>query len=86
MGVHISFVRSTTLDAWSDKQIKMMLLGGNDKLKEYFTKVGIYNEEHSAKDFQWKYRTKAASYYREMIKARSEDREVPSEPSMEEAL
>ena len=32
MGVHISFVRSVTMDSWSDKQLKMMTHSSNDEL------------------------------------------------------
>eukprot|EP01036_Dinobryon_divergens_P031117 gene31117-40465_t len=31
LGVHISFVRSVSMDSWNDKQIQMMRIGGNDK-------------------------------------------------------
>lgn len=43
-------MRSITMDAWSEKQLKMMMNGGNDKLKEYFTNMGIYNDENRDKD------------------------------------
>ncbi|CAM9630977.1 unnamed protein product, partial [Heterosigma akashiwo] len=29
LGVHLSFVRSVTMDSWTDKQIDMMRAGGN---------------------------------------------------------
>ena len=31
LGVHVSFVRSVSMDSWSEKQIKQMRMGGNDK-------------------------------------------------------
>jgi len=45
LGVHISFVRSLTLDSWNAKQLKMMTLGGNSKLKELLNE---YQWPHNA--------------------------------------
>lgn len=36
MGVHISFVRSITMDGWSKIQLKRMQNGGNLKLKQFW--------------------------------------------------
>ena len=36
MGVHISFVRSITMDGWSKIQLKRMQNGGNIKLKQFW--------------------------------------------------
>eukprot|EP00922_Rhytidocystis_sp_ex-Travisia-forbesii_P009115 GHVS01013318.1.p1 GENE.GHVS01013318.1~~GHVS01013318.1.p1 ORF type:complete len:439 (+),score=61.37 GHVS01013318.1:286-1602(+) len=72
LGVHLSFVRSTTMDSWSDKQKKMMKEGGNSKLKIIF-------DEHEASNMniKEKYSTKAAAYYRELLRAVSECRSGP---------
>lgn len=32
LGVHVSYVRSLTLDDWTEKQLSMMMLGGNLRL------------------------------------------------------
>jgi len=40
-GVQISFVRSLTLDSWSQRQITFMEQGGNPKALEYFKKYGV---------------------------------------------
>jgi len=40
-GVQISFVRSLTLDAWSQRQITFIEQGGNTKAFEYFKKYGL---------------------------------------------
>jgi len=37
LGVHLSFVRSTTMDSWSPLQIAKMRVGGNTKLKNFFS-------------------------------------------------
>ena len=36
MGVHITFVRSVTMDGWSKIQLARMKNGGNGKLKKYW--------------------------------------------------
>jgi len=36
LGVTYSFVRSLSMDSWSEKQLKMMSLGGNKALYDYF--------------------------------------------------
>jgi ADP-ribosylation factor GTPase-activating protein 2/3 len=40
-GVQISFVRSLTLDSWSQRQITFMENGGNTKAQDYFKKYGL---------------------------------------------
>eukprot|EP00922_Rhytidocystis_sp_ex-Travisia-forbesii_P009117 GHVS01013321.1.p1 GENE.GHVS01013321.1~~GHVS01013321.1.p1 ORF type:complete len:448 (+),score=96.93 GHVS01013321.1:255-1598(+) len=72
LGVHLSFVRSTTMDSWSEKQKKMMKEGGNSKLKIIFDEHEVSNM--SIKE---KYSTKAAAYYRELLRAVSECRSGP---------
>eukprot|EP00922_Rhytidocystis_sp_ex-Travisia-forbesii_P009113 GHVS01013316.1.p1 GENE.GHVS01013316.1~~GHVS01013316.1.p1 ORF type:complete len:440 (+),score=79.14 GHVS01013316.1:366-1685(+) len=72
LGVHLSFVRSTTMDSWSDKQKKMMKEGGNSKLKIIFDEHEVSNV-----NIKEKYGTKAAAYYRELLRAVSECRSGP---------
>lgn len=40
-GVHISFVRSLTLDEWTQRQISFVEQGGNTKALDHFKKYGI---------------------------------------------
>merc|ERR1719199_633144 len=56
LGVHISFVRSTTMDSWKPIQLKMMELGGNQKLKSFLEQHGVPEDLPIAE----KYSTKAA--------------------------
>lgn len=67
IGMNLSFVRSLHMDAWTQPQLQMMLLGGNRLLKEYFASVGVYNTEENAKSPAWKYKTRAGLYYREKV-------------------
>ena len=63
LGVHISFVRSVTMDSWSEIQLKKMEAGGNDKLNAFLSQYGIAKETDIVK----KYNTNAASVYRDRI-------------------
>ena len=36
LGVHISFVRSITMDRWSSEQLTRMEKGGNARAREFF--------------------------------------------------
>ncbi|CAK7333841.1 unnamed protein product, partial [Dovyalis caffra] len=70
LGVHISFVRSVTMDSWSEIQIKKMESGGNDKLNAFLAQYGIPKET----DIVAKYNTNAATVYRDRIQALAEGR------------
>lgn len=41
LGVHISFVRSITMDQFKVDEVKRMEIGGNERLAEYFTNSGV---------------------------------------------
>ena len=70
LGVHISFVRSVTMDAWSEIQIKKMEAGGNESLNGFLAQYGIPKET----DIVAKYNTRAAGIYRDRIQALAEGR------------
>ena len=59
MGVQTSFVRSQSMDTWSNEQLKMMAMGGNKKLRDFFQSYDL-NEE----SVEVRYTTRAAEYYR----------------------
>lgn len=63
LGVHISFVRSVTMDSWSEIQLKKMESGGNDRLNSFLGDYGIPKNT----DIVTKYNTNAASIYRDRI-------------------
>ncbi|PCH40866.1 ArfGap-domain-containing protein [Wolfiporia cocos MD-104 SS10] len=69
-GVHVSFVRSVSMDTWQEEQIKRMQLGGNslfrEFMKEYPAEQGGYKAGMSPYDT---YHCWAASQYREKLDA-----------------
>ncbi|KAK9804403.1 hypothetical protein WJX72_011117 [[Myrmecia] bisecta] len=76
LGVHISFVRSVTMDAWSPEQLKKMQLGGNDALNKFFKQYGV--DKYT--DIKEKYNSPAAEYYRDKIRAEVEGRTYVAPP------
>lgn len=78
LGVHLSFVRSVSMDAWSAEQLKRMQLGGNDALNAFLKNYGV--DKYT--DIRDKYNSQAAEYYRDKIRAEVEGRSyVPPAPS-----
>ena len=75
LGVHISFVRSVTMDSWSEKQIRTMEFGGNQKFNSFLLQHNTAKETpiHS------KYTSYGARLFKERLNAELEGREPPSE-------
>lgn len=65
LGVHISFVRSITMDKWKDIELEKMKVGGNRNAREFFETQDDYDDTMS---IQQKYNTKAAALYRDKVK------------------
>ncbi|KAL3682090.1 hypothetical protein R1sor_000112 [Riccia sorocarpa] len=82
LGVHISFVRSVTMDSWSDIQLKKMQAGGNGALNSFLAQYDISKET----DIVVKYNTKAAGIYREKIQAAAEGRPWKAPPVVKESI
>ncbi|KAF8117328.1 hypothetical protein N665_0011s0051 [Sinapis alba] len=82
LGVHISFVRSVTMDSWSEIQIKKMEAGGNERLNKFLSQYGIPKET----DIISKYNSKAASVYRDRIQALAEGRSWSDPPVVKEGM
>eukprot|EP00531_Pseudo-nitzschia_arenysensis_P008313 CAMPEP_0116131546 /NCGR_PEP_ID=MMETSP0329-20121206/9066_1 /TAXON_ID=697910 /ORGANISM="Pseudo-nitzschia arenysensis, Strain B593" /LENGTH=240 /DNA_ID=CAMNT_0003625989 /DNA_START=221 /DNA_END=946 /DNA_ORIENTATION=- len=80
LGTHISFVRSVKMDSWTPAQISAMKMGGNDKCKEFIATRGQIDmtimSPHSIKT---KYESPAAELWRQVIKARVNGTEEPTE-------
>ncbi|KNA03430.1 hypothetical protein SOVF_209250, partial [Spinacia oleracea] len=82
LGVHISFVRSVTMDSWSEIQLKKMEAGGNDKLNMFLAQYGIPKET----DIIPKYNSNAATVYREKVSALAEGRSWRDPPVVKESV
>ncbi|CAN1256677.1 Probable ADP-ribosylation factor GTPase-activating protein AGD8 [Linum perenne] len=81
LGVHVSFVRSTTLDSWSPEQLRIMAFGGNNRAQVFFKQHG-WNDGGKT---EAKYTSRAAELYRqtlskEVAKSMAEDAGLPSSP------
>ncbi|OMJ89944.1 hypothetical protein SteCoe_7838 [Stentor coeruleus] len=76
LGVHISFVRSITMDSWSNSQLTLMTIGGNKRFKDF---IGSYNFP-SEVSIKAKYYSKAAEYYRDLLKSESENKRLTYPP------
>lgn len=74
LGVHISFVRSITMDSWSDKQLTMMRLGGNNKLIAWLDEHGI----PKTTAIKQKYESPEAELYKLRLKAVAEGTTPPT--------
>ncbi|CAM9489224.1 unnamed protein product [Lampetra fluviatilis] len=78
LGVHLSFVRSVTMDKWKEKELQKMLVGGNSKFREFLETQPDFNPSWSLQD---KYNSRAAALYRDKIAALAEGREWTIETS-----
>ncbi|CAI5486722.1 unnamed protein product [Closterium sp. Naga37s-1] len=63
LGVHVSFVRSTTLDGWSVEQLKIMAFGGNGRARAFFKQHGWTD----GGKIEQKYTSRAAELYRQLL-------------------
>jgi len=67
LGVHLSFVRSVTMDKWKESEIEKMKVGGNKKMKLF-----LDERDGSSGPIRTKYNTKAASLYKDKILVESQ--------------
>lgn len=82
LGVHISFVRSVSMDSWSEIQLKKMQAGGNSALNSFMAQYGIPKET----DIVAKYNSKAAMVYRDRIQSLAEGRTWNAPPVVKESV
>ncbi|KAM5246672.1 ADP-ribosylation factor GTPase-activating protein 1 isoform 5-T5 [Ctenodactylus gundi] len=78
LGVHLSFVRSVTMDKWKDIELEKMKAGGNAKFREFLESQEDYDPCWSLQD---KYNSKAAALFRDKVATLAEGREWSLESS-----
>ena len=71
LGVHVSFVRSATMDTWTQAEARMMEKGGNNRQRKFFDKYGL----HNGTPHREKYNHQIAEAYRGKLKAKAEGKE-----------
>nr|CAD7201354.1 unnamed protein product [Timema douglasi] len=64
LGVHLSFVRSISMDKWKDIELEKMKVGGNRNAREFFEAQDDWDD---SMPLQQRYNTKAAALYRDKI-------------------
>ncbi|KAM6456063.1 ADP-ribosylation factor GTPase-activating protein 1 isoform 5-T6 [Liasis olivaceus] len=78
LGVHLSFVRSVTMDKWKDIELEKMKAGGNLKFREFLESQDDYDPCWS---LQEKYNSKAAALFRDKVAMLAEGKEWSIETS-----
>ncbi|KAJ8927925.1 hypothetical protein NQ314_019555 [Rhamnusium bicolor] len=71
LGVHLSFVRSVTMDKWKDIELEKMKIGGNRNARVFFEAQSDWDD---CMTIQQKYNTKAAALYRDKISTLAQGR------------
>ncbi|KRF98532.1 uncharacterized protein Dwil_GK20569, isoform B [Drosophila willistoni] len=64
LGVHLSFVRSVTMDKWKDIELEKMKAGGNRNAREFLEDQADWNERAPITQ---RYNSRAAALYRDKI-------------------
>ena len=72
LGVHVTFVRSVTMDKWSEDQVLRMDRGGNQNALDFFKRHPDYREGLPIKV---KYTSEFARFYKDKLTAECEGKE-----------
>ena len=81
----ISTIKSLEVDDWSKDEINLLKLGGNDRFNKL---IKSYNIPLTKDNKEYKYYTKAAQYYREILLEESKNNDIRSikKPSLREGI
>ena len=63
-GLNISTIRSLQVDSWTEKQVKYLSQGGNQRFKNFLSEYKI----EPSSSVELKYKSKATEYYRNLLK------------------
>lgn len=73
LGVHVSFVRSTTMDLWSSEQLRRMQLGGTKRFQDFLRAYPQFGKPaHTVSDLSARYGSRAVAFYRRLLDVRCE--------------
>ncbi|XP_047203383.1 ADP-ribosylation factor GTPase-activating protein 1 isoform X7 [Girardinichthys multiradiatus] len=72
LGVHLSFVRSVTMDKWKDLELEKMKAGGNGKFHLFLELQDDYDPNWT---LQEKYNSRAAALFRDKVATLAEGKE-----------
>ncbi|KAI1717850.1 putative GTPase activating protein for arf domain-containing protein [Ditylenchus destructor] len=72
LGVHLSFVRSLTMDKWKDTELSRMEAGGNKKARDFLESQPDYRPNWSIME---KYNSKAAALLRDKVATEAEGKD-----------
>jgi hypothetical protein len=67
-------VKSIGLDTWDEAHLKLVILGGNQNLKQIFAEFDLLDEPAAVK-----YKTVIADYYRNKLRSIADDQELLTE-------
>ncbi|KAL2091465.1 hypothetical protein ACEWY4_013728 [Coilia grayii] len=78
LGVHLSFVRSVSMDKWKDVELEKMKAGGNEKFRMF---LELQDDYDPSWNMQEKYNSKAAALFRDKVATLAEGKEWSMESS-----
>ncbi|XP_076839468.1 ADP-ribosylation factor GTPase-activating protein 1 isoform X7 [Brachyhypopomus gauderio] len=78
LGVHLSFVRSVSMDKWKDIELDKMKVGGNEKFQLFLELQDDYDSNWT---LQEKYNSRAAALFRDKVATLAEGKEWSIENS-----
>eukprot|EP00871_Galdieria_phlegrea_P001754 jgi/Galph1/257/GphlegSOOS_G4906.1 len=82
LGTHVTFVRSTIMDTWTPHHLRLMLVGGNAKAREFFSQNGWTLENN--RGFEEKYKGRIGQQYKALLQREAAIAESRGEINLDE--